>query len=240
MHRLLVEPHSLRADSVDFSDEQAHQLRHVLRLRNSDRVRVFDGLEPVDLVVELTGPRSARVVERCVQPPEPRHTVVAYPALLQRDKFEVVLQKLTEVGVAAIAPVLTERSLVREPPDARRMARWKSILREATEQCGRGRVPGLQPALALDAALRHAVAESRTLVAYEGERDGSLREALAGAPERVSIFIGPEGGYSVKEVELAREIGACVVTLGPRILRTETASPVLAALVLYELGDLSS
>ena len=240
MHRLLVAPEAIRADAVDFSDEQAHQLRHVLRLRNGDRVRVFDGLEPVDLVVEITGPRSARVVERCAQPPEPRHAIVAYPALLQRDKFEVVLQKVTEVGVAAITPVLTERSLVREPPDARRTLRWQSILREATEQCGRGRVPALAPTLALESALRDAVAESRTLVAYEGERDGSLREALAGAPERVSIFIGPEGGYSVREVELAREMGANVVTMGPRILRTETASPVLAALVLYELGDLSS
>jgi 16S rRNA (uracil1498-N3)-methyltransferase len=240
MHRLLVTPDALRADGVDLSDQQAHQLRHVLRLRSGDRVRVFDGLEPMDLVVELTGPRSARVVERCAQPPEPRHAVLAYPTLLQRDKFEVVLQKVTEVGVAAITPVLTERGLVREPPDARRIARWKSILREATEQCGRGHVPVLRPTLKFEAALRQAVAESRTLVAYEGERDGRLREALAGAPERVSMFIGPEGGYSVREVEVAREIGAYVVTLGPRILRTETASPVLAALVLYELGDLSS
>ena len=240
MHRLLVTPDALQADGVDFSDEQAHQLRHVLRLRSGDRVRVFDGLEPIDLVVELTGPRSARVVERCAQPPEPRHAVIAYPALLQRDKFEVVLQKVTEVGVAAITPVLTERSLVREPPDARRMARWKSILREATEQCGRGRVPALAPTLAFDAALPRAAAESRALVAHTSERGGSLRDALAGAPERVSLFVGPEGGFSEREVGLARAVGAHIVTMGPRILRTETASPVLAALVLYELGDLSS
>ena len=82
--------------------------------------------------------------------------------MLQRNKFEVVLQKVTEVGVAAIAPVLTEHSVVREPPDARRTLRLTSILREATEQCGRGHVPALELALpAFDAALLHALPPSR-------------------------------------------------------------------------------
>jgi 16S rRNA (uracil1498-N3)-methyltransferase len=240
MHRLLVGPTAMTSETVTFSEAQWHQLRDVLRLRAGDRLRVFDGVEPLDLIVELTERHAARVVDRCAQAPEPRHQLVAYPALLQRSKFESVLQKLTELGVAAITPVLTERGLVREPPDDARVQRWQAILREATEQCGRGVVPTLQPALEFEGALRQALSGSRVVVAFERERHQSLRAALADAPYAVSMFVGPEGGLTEDEAVRARARGARLVTLGPRILRTETASPVLAALVLYELGDLSS
>jgi 16S rRNA (uracil1498-N3)-methyltransferase len=161
-----------------------------------------------------------------------------YPALLQRDKFEIVLQKLTEIGAAAIVPVVTERSLVREAPDEHRLIRWRSIVREATEQCGRGVMPEICPGVPFLGAVEDA--EGTLVMAYERERHATLKEALHGARETVSLFVGPEGGYSLAEADRARQAGAHLITLGPRILRTETASPLLAALVLYELGDLSS
>jgi 16S rRNA (uracil1498-N3)-methyltransferase len=142
------------------------------------------------------------------------------------------------VGAAAIAPVLTARALVREAPDDHRRARWASILREAAEQSGRGVVPSLLAAAPYADAITHA--EGSVIVAYERELRFGLREALAGAPPVVSIFVGPEGGFSPEEAECAQRAGAHLITLGPRVLRTETASPLLAALVLYELGDLSS
>jgi len=238
--RFLVPPDSIHGDAVSLSDQQSHQIRNVLRLRAGDRVRVFDGMTPVELLVELRSATRADVVERCPQPPEPSHELIACPALLQRDKFETVLQKLTELGIASVLPVITARSLVREPPDARRVARWHTILREATEQCGRGHVPELRPALRFEHAVADAVTVSRTLLAYEAERRGTLQAALADAPDRISLFVGPEGGFEPREAEHAARLGAKLVTLGPRVLRTETASPVFAALVLYELGDLSS
>jgi 16S rRNA (uracil1498-N3)-methyltransferase len=238
LHRFLTtERHG---DEVEFSTAQARQIERVLRLRPGDRVRAFDGEGPIDLVVVLTGPSVGHIVERCPQPPEPRTRLVAYPALLRRDKFEPVLRKLTELGVASIVPVLTARGLVREPPDAARLARWQAILQEATEQSGRGRVPRLHAAMQFDEAVRRASQEGATVLAYEEERHATLREALRDAGDTVSIFVGPEGGYTREEARLAREIGARVITLGPRVLRTETASPVLAALVLHERGDLSS
>src|SRR5207248_2872350 len=113
----------------------------------------------------------------------------------------------------------TARGLVREPPDPPRLERWQAIVREATEQCGRGRVPTLRPALPFEAALRCATTEGVAVVAYEQERQGTLPEALEGARGAVSIFVGPEGGLSSEEVELARAHGARLVTLGPRVLR---------------------
>jgi 16S rRNA (uracil1498-N3)-methyltransferase len=231
---------SANGRQVDFTPSQQHQIAHVLRLHTGDRVRVFNGTTPLDYLVELRSSTHGTVVGECPQAPEPHTSLIACPALLRRDKFEPVLQKLTELGVAAIVPVLTARGLLREPPDQARLARWQAILREATEQCGRGRVPALRPALPFEGAVRRATAESVALVAYEQERQGTLRAALEGSRGAVSIFVGPEGGYTSEEVEIARTHGARLVTLGPRVLRTETASPVLAALVLYERGDLSS
>jgi len=230
----------LQGDTVTFSTEQWHQLHTVLRLRIGDSVAVFDGVEPVDRRVELVGPAAGRVVDVQPQPPEPRTRVVVYASLLQRDKFELVLQKLTEVGAAAIVPVLTARALVRKPPDDGRQVRWRAILREAAEQCRRGVVPELLPALDFGRAIERAIGEGTVVMAYEEERQRSLRAALAGAPRTVAVFVGPEGGYTPEEAATAHRAGAELVTLGPRVLRTETASPLLAALVLYELGDLSS
>ncbi len=234
-HRFLVA--AIDGPEVHFSPEQARQLERVLRLRAGDRVRVFDGVTPCDYEIELVELDRGRVVGECQQAPEPRTRLAAYPALLQRDKFEPVLQKLTEIGVAAIAPVITARGLVRDAPDAHRLERWRSILREATEQCGRGRVPDLQQALRFPDAVSSA--SGCLILAYEGERDTTLRSALAGRPLAVSLFVGPEGGFTPDEIATARAAGARAITLGPRVLRTDTASPVLAALVLYELGDLS-
>ncbi len=238
LHRFLTtERHD---DEVEFSPEQAKQIRRVLRLRPGDRVCAFDGVTPIDLVVELTEDGTGRIVDRCSQAPEPRTQLTAYPALLQRDKFESVLQKLTEVGVGSIVPVLTARGLVREPPDAGRLERWRTIVREATEQSGRGRVPLLQAAAPFKRAIGEATRKGTAIVAYEEEHHGTINDALGNAGEQVAIFVGPEGGYTHEEAEAARKAGAKLVTLGPRILRTETASPVLSALVLYERGDLSS
>jgi 16S rRNA (uracil1498-N3)-methyltransferase len=237
-HRFLVA--TPISQSVVFSKRQQHQITHVLRLRAGDRVRVFDGITPSDYLVELDKASGGQVVGTCLQRPEPRTVLIAYPALLPRDKFEPVLSKLTELGVAAIVPVLTVRSLVRELPDAARLERWRNIVCEATEQCGRGRVPELRPAASLEGALQLLTTEGTAVMAYESEREYTLRKALQGAGDTVSIFVGPEGGFTPDEAQLARKHGARLITLGPRILRSETASPVLAALVLYERGDLSS
>ncbi|HEY1291499.1 MAG TPA: RsmE family RNA methyltransferase [Chloroflexota bacterium] len=235
-HRFWVAAEQLAGERVRFTDEQARQLQHVLRLRAGDEVRVFDGKTRVDRLVRLREDFEGLIVGEAPQAPEPRTCLVVYPALLQRDKFELVLQKLTELGVSAIAPVLTARSLVREAPDERRVTRWRAILREAAEQCGRGVVPELLPAAPLAKALENAA--GRLVMASVSERCQALPAALADLPQQVALFVGPEGGFTPEEVRCAREAGASVVTLGPRVLRAETAALLAAGLVLYELGDL--
>lgn len=242
-HRFYVSPDRIDESRVRFTADQARQLGTVLRLQPGVGVRVFDGLAPVDYLVELTlvarAVAEGRIYGTMEQPAEPQIRLHAYPSLLGRDKFEQVLQKLVEVGASAVTPVLTARGMVRQPTEHSRQQRWQTIMREAAEQSGRSFVPPLHTAAQLSGALMAACAAGPALLAYEGERQLHVRAALRDLPRvgALALFVGPEGGYSPEEVAAARAAGARVVSLGPRILRTETASPVLAALALYELED---
>ncbi len=246
-HRFYVPPTRVGGEQVRFDERQAHQLSVVLRLRAGDCVRVFDGDGRRELLVQLDqvskSAASGRVLETAQAAREPATRLVVYPALLQREKLEHVFQKLVEVGASEIVPVLTVRSLVRDQPPAERYHRWESIVREAAEQSGRCALPVVGRAVPLETALERAVMEGPTLFAYEATAGAPpLRETLGtlvpAGGQTISLFVGPEGGYAPEEVAAARRAGATVVSLGPRILRTETASPILAAIVLYALGEM--
>jgi 16S rRNA (uracil1498-N3)-methyltransferase len=242
LHRFFV-PDAGDEGWVHFSAAQAHQMASVLRLRAGAEVRAFDGVLDRDRVVRIDRldqkVATGEVVGEAAQAAEPSVAIDVFPALLRRERFEQALQKLTEVGAASISPVLTARCVVRESGDERRTERWQAILREAAEQSGRGRVPRLGHARPFAEALTAAAhLDRRMLIAYEGERTTTLRQALGRGrqgSEGVALFIGPEGGFESAEVERARALGAISVRLGPRILRAETASPVFTALVLHEL-----
>lgn len=244
-HRFFVDPDHIRGDRVNFSPEQAHQLDRVLRLRAGDRVVVLDGRgTEYDVALAEVTRRTARgtIEARREATGEPATTLVLYQSLLRRDKFEWVLQKGTEVGVAVFVPVITRRSLVRDAGKvtADREARWTRILTEAAEQAGRGRVPALHSPMAFSDAVAEATAREGSALLAHGDAAG-LRLGHALTTEgisTVSLFIGPEGGYEPDEVAEAGAAGIQPVTLGPRVLRTETAAVVAAALVFHELGQM--
>jgi 16S rRNA (uracil1498-N3)-methyltransferase len=245
MNRFFVDPVDIQGDQVFLSRAQAHQISHVLRLRPDDRVIVLDnsGWE-YEAALEAAGPSAvtARVVERRPSLGEPQVGLVLYQGLLARDKFEWVLQKCTEVGVTRFCPVVTERSLVRTTHafGKDRMDRWIRILTEAAEQSHRGRIPQLDPPSRLDQAVTAACQQEVRLLASPATGEQSLREALAAGtrPASVALLVGPEAGFSVKEVDAARAAGWRPFNLGSRILRTETAAVVASSLVLYELGQM--
>lgn len=229
----------------------AHQVRDVLRLGHGHALTLLDGtggewpatIEAVDRARVLV-----RLGEWHASLAEPRARVTLCPGLLKAAKLEWVLQKGTELGVAAFAPVICERDVGGgEERGAGKRDRWRRILVEATEQCGRAWVPTLADPLPLPAALRALPPGAIGLLPWEGERTISLRGALAGAlaardtsdPPEVWLFIGPEGGFTEGEVAAARAHGVLPVTLGPRILRAETAAVVATALALEACGDLA-
>lgn len=247
MHRFLVPAEILQASQVVLPAEVSHQVCRVLRMRPGEHVVVLDGNGwEAELVLTCVRRDAAvgEVVERRPAGGEPHVRVTLYQGLLKRDAFEWALQKCTEIGVAEFVPVVSRRTVAQSVFDVggNKMERWRRIIAEAVEQSRRGRVPILRDALTFEDALaRSAQNEGLSLIPWESEQSVGLSAALASwGKERtaVSLFIGPEGGFADEEIALAKCSGAATVTLGPRILRAETAAVVAASLVLHAWGDL--
>lgn len=242
MHRFFVEPTAIQGKRVRFAAAQAHQLRDVLRMRDGQELLVLDntGNEYRVILAQMTRDGAqGEIVEERAAVGEPRTRVILYQALLKADKLEWVLQKGTEIGIAAFTPLSSERSV----PDVgkNKFARWGQIVTEAAEQAGRGKIPPLNPHLPLAAALKAAqTSGGLILMPWEQELTRDLKSALdASDAMSIHLFIGPEGGWTAQEVELAQAHGALSVTLGPRILRAETAGLAAASAIFYARGDLS-
>ena len=224
MHRFFVPPHSIKESRVVLRGTIVHQIRDVLRMRPGDDIVLLDNSGWAQRAELVTIDRDAvrgRVVEKWKLETEPQARITLYQGLLKGQKFEWVLQKGTEIGIIAFVPVMAARCVIGAVTDVStaRVERWERIIVEAAEQAGRA---GL------------------ALIPWEGERSRGLREALQGVPKskEIGLFIGPEGGFTEEEIATAQERGVIPVSLGPRILRAETAGLVAASAILYELGDL--
>jgi 16S rRNA (uracil1498-N3)-methyltransferase len=179
---------------------------------------------------------------RLGRPVESRLVIDVYQALPQKERFELVLQKLTELGVTRIVPAVTQRSSTPAQRDAgqAKSHRWPAVILRAAKQCRRARLPELYPATALDEILAMAAAAELKLMLYEGEQTCTLTAAIGDLrPAHVAMLVGPEGGFAAEEVAAARAAGFLPVSLGPRILRTETAAIAGTALLQGLLGDLA-
>lgn len=245
MHRFFLPPGLFNASEIIFPVETARQIRAVLRLRPGERVLALDdrGSEYELALTRVDAAQvAAQVIEKRDARGEPRVRLTLYLGLTQREKFEWILQKCTEVGAAGFVPFISSRALVQDSKDsAKKQERWQRILREAAEQSGRGRIPALHPAITYAEALRLARKSSvPALLAWEGEMQRSLRTALSALhpPVQIGLFIGPEGGFSEEEAALADEMGVVSFSLGRRILRMETAAVAATALLLNELGEM--
>ena len=232
---------------LDLPDPIAHQARDVLRLGVGDSLTLLDGLGgeyPAQIVALERRRVAVRLGERAaaVGATEPPVRLVLCQGMLKAAKYETIVQKGTELGVAAFVPLLTERAVAAaEEMSTCKRARWRKIASEAVEQCGGSRLPALEAPRPLMHALAEMPPGAAALIPWEGEQGTPLRSALEQAiaasggiaqiPE-VRLFIGPEGGFSAGEIALAQRHGAIPVTLGPRILRAETAAIVAAALAL--------
>jgi 16S rRNA (uracil1498-N3)-methyltransferase len=243
LRRFFVPPGSLRARHVTLGPEMAHRLGRVLRLRAGDRVILTEGGAheyEVQITAVSGNALTANVVAERPSPHEPDVEIVLYQSLIRANRFDLVLEKGTEIGVSRFVPVTAARSIIQGngEPSTARSERWSRLVTEAAEQCGRGRLPAIDAPAALEDAVR--AAQGLKLVPYEEERGLRLTahlRKLTTRPRQVSLLIGPEGGFEPEEIALAREHGWTSVSLGPRVMRAETAGIVASALVLDALGD---
>ncbi len=239
-----IQSKSIRNDQVALTAELTHHLGAVLRcqageiidLVDEDRVRYQASLD------QVTEKRIiAKILRRERPEPRPTPTITLAQAVLKGEKMDWAIQKATELGVSAILPVVTERTIAR--PRAEREShqrdRWQKIAKEAAQQCGRLDIPDVLPVVSLDGLLKNPSESSLKLVLWEAEQGQSLKSALCNLKEAksISVLIGPEGGFPHQEIEKAREAGWVSVSLGQRILRAETAGMAVLAILEYELNE---
>jgi 16S rRNA (uracil1498-N3)-methyltransferase len=217
-------------------------LGRVLRLRVGDHMVLTEG-GAHEYEVQITAVSGNALTANVVGERQPPHEadveVILYQSLIRANRFDLVLEKGTEIGVSRFVPVTASRSIIQGngEPSAARSERWSRLVTEAAEQCGRGRLPRIEAPIALEDAVRGA--QGLKLVPYEDERGLRLSahlKQLTRRPTQVSLLIGPEGGFEASEIELARENGWTSVSLGPRVMRSETAAIIASALVLDALG----
>lgn len=227
------------------AEDSRHALR-VLRLERGDEIELVCAPERYLASIEDTDGECVSVsVIKPLRSTEPSVQVTLYQGLPKADKMEMIVQKTTELGVYAVQPVAMERCVVRlEGKDAsKKTERWQKIAREAVKQCARVDVPEVREVKKLASLHEEMRALDLLIVPWEDARDGSVRECVAplcGKENlRVGILIGPEGGISEKEARwLSGEANGRLVTLGPRILRTETAGLCALTMVMAYLGEL--
>lgn len=232
------------SDNVIISGQDAHHITDVLRLKEGEKI-ICCGGDGVDCVTVLTSLSKDKVcgdvLERTPSTAEPPVKVRLFQGMPKGDKFEYIIQKTIELGVSEIVPVETKRSIVKIPAAKAKakVERWNKIAESAAKQSGRGLIPVVTEPVDFKKAIDFFADCDLPIVAYELENKTSLKEVLIKntSAKTVNIFIGPEGGIDDSEIETLKEKGAVSVTLGPRILRTETAPLAVLSNIIYQLED---
>jgi len=242
-HRFFVGAECISETEVILSAQQTHQICNVLRLKAGERIVVLDNSGNEHEVLLTTVEKSqivCEIVEKRRAAGEPAIEMTLFQSMLAREKFEFVLQKCTEVGAARFVPVITEHCIVQKGKIKEgKFERWKTILKEASEQSHRGRIPKLDEPVKFFEALEQTADFDCVLISVPSAKL-NLRECLSNCrkAKRIGLFIGPEGGFSQAEIDQAGAKGVLEFGMGPRVMRTETAAVVAAALILYELGEM--
>jgi 16S rRNA (uracil1498-N3)-methyltransferase len=231
-HRIYVE--ALEPEVTVTGDEFHHSIR-VVRARVGEAVEVFDraGHAAAGVVASIDRDRAVITVGDPLPSRESPLAVHLAMAIIQLEKFELVLQKATELGVRTIVPLVTDHVELRPERYANKGERWEKIVFEAVKQCGRSIVPAIEPAAPFDDVL----ARGGEKILFDADADAAPdgdRPALA----EVTLLIGPEGGWSPEELARARAAGVAFQRLGPRRLRAETAAIVAMSIITARFGDL--
>ncbi|HIF71302.1 MAG TPA: 16S rRNA (uracil(1498)-N(3))-methyltransferase [Dehalococcoidia bacterium] len=248
MHRFYVPDIDATDRSITLDGPVARQLKTVLRVEAGEHVRFFDGSgSEWEVEVDDVGKSeiSTTLISAVNPVPEPSVKVTMLLGLARAERIELAIQKCTELGAVRFVPVMSERVQGgnASAPSDKRLERWQRIAIEAAEQSGRAIVPVVESPMPIMVAVGQAIAEQPLLCMWEevGDESVSLKSTLKSldpSTTGLAALIGPPGGFSEQEATAIREAGANLVTLGARVLRSETAAITVMSAILYELGDL--
>lgn len=237
--RFFISPDQVSGRRITISGEDVRHIATVLRMMIGDELLLCDGegaeyavkivqMDRSAIVTEIIGQRKREILS-------PRITLGQ--GLPKSDKMDLIVQKASELGAASIVPLVTERTIVKIKDGEKRVQRWRKIAREAAMQSQRPDIPQVEPIRRFDDFLRTLDPDPRTLLLFPWEEGTEpIKNVLRNAPgvTNIIVLIGPEGGFSPPEAELAKGSGFHLVSLGPNILRTETAAIAVLGMIGYE------
>lgn len=243
MHRFFVENSYNETDEFTITGGDVKHIKNVLRMKENDKIElVQDGNSYICNISSIDNDKViAKILCKNENTNESPVKIHLFQSLPKSTKMETILQKCTELGVFSFHPILTERSVVKidDKKERKKLERWKAIVLEAAKQSKRNLLPEVYPIQSFKEAL-DGLDNKMILVPYELENNLGIKDLLQSIQkiEEIYVFIGPEGGFEKAEIEGLVENGAKAVSLGPRILRTETAGFITCGIIQYELGDI--
>ena len=245
MYHFYVEPEAVSADKARITGGDVNHIKNVLRMHPGEEIMILDGsgMEYRCEIETISDEVLARVLEAKKTEAELSVRLLLFQGLPKKDKMELIIQKAVELGVSEIIPVLTKRTVVKledKKKEQKKLERWQAIAEAAAKQSGRGIIPKVCEAVKFTEAVKQAGELDEALIPYElAEGMDEARERIRGlhGKRTIGIFIGPEGGFEEEEIELAAKAGIHPITLGKRILRTETAGLCILSVIMFELEN---
>ncbi|MEP6787465.1 MAG: 16S rRNA (uracil(1498)-N(3))-methyltransferase [Acidobacteriota bacterium] len=239
MRRFYAPIESFGNDVVMFDADETRHLRDVLRLKTGEEVSVFNGIghEFRCIVVEIEKKRSSlKVIEETVPAsPESAFEITVAPTILNGEKYDLIIQKAVELGVTRLIPLHTLRCDVKLKDSVKRLDRWRRIALEATKQSGRAKLMEISEPESFDKLIANS--KDDPIVLFSERDGGSFSKIKKG--KNLTVIFGPKGGWDDSELELAAKNDITIVTLGGRVLRAETASIAITAILQHRFGDLN-
>lgn len=244
MHRFFVEKSQINNNNIYIKGKDLTHIKKVLRLKAFDIMELScEGINYLAEISEITKEHvKTNIISVEAGRNEPNIDITLYQGLAKASKMDLIIQKCVEIGVKDFYFVETYRAVVKldnkEKADSK-IARWLTISEQAAKQSKRDYIPQIKGIISFKEMMDLIINDGEIIVPYENEADLSIKDGLKNIDgNKINLVIGPEGGFEEYEINELKNIGASIVTLGPRILRTETAGLVASTIILYELGDL--
>ncbi|WP_027308572.1 16S rRNA (uracil(1498)-N(3))-methyltransferase [Caloramator sp. ALD01] len=245
MHKFFVKTDNIINDKINITNDDVQHITKVLRLKIGDSIQICDGNENEYIcdIVEINKKSViCQIKEKFKNRNESNINIVLFQGLPKAQKMELIIQKGVEIGVKEFYPIITERVVVKTDGKdiSNKLERWNRIAYEAAKQSNRGIIPTVNNLISFEEALDILKMFDLIVVPYEKEKSTSFKELFNESRDykNIAVIIGPEGGFSEEEINIFIKNGFKPITLGPRILRTETAGLVASTILLYELSDI--
>ena len=246
MYQFFVEPHQIQGNQIIIGDNDVNHIKNVLRMKPGEELAVSNGLDGKEYRCGIVALEEDRIIceLRFVKEDgvELASQVYLFQGLPKADKMEMIIQKCVELGVHAVVPVATKRCVVKldDKKAKSKISRWQGIAEAAAKQSKRRIVPEVMDVISFKQALQFVKDFEVKVIPYELAEDISKTREIIGAlqpGQKIAVFIGPEGGFEEAEIKEALESGVVPITLGKRILRTETAGLTIMSWIMYQLED---